>query len=71
MIVVQVTPKFVMNLAAVWFGIVERRHTPGTSGSVKDLDTKIRVFIDGRDERSHPSSRPRLREGQPEEASRV
>ncbi|QYB00673.1 transposase (plasmid) [Rhodococcus sp. USK10] len=35
-----------MNLVEVWFGIIERQAIlDGTFGSVKDLTTKIRAFI--------------------------
>ena len=44
-----------MNLVEVWFGIVERQAIRrGTFTSVKDLNAKIRTFIDGWNERSHP-----------------
>jgi len=44
-----------MNLVEVWFGIVERQAIRrGTFKSVKDLNTKIRAFIDGWNDRSHP-----------------
>lgn len=39
----------------VWFGIVERQAIRrGVFKSFKDLDTKIRTFIDGWNDRSHP-----------------
>lgn len=47
-----------MNLVEVWLGIVERqaiRH--GVFKSAKDLNTKIRTFIDGWNARSHPLRR--------------
>lgn len=44
-----------MNLVEVWFGIVERQAIRrGVFKSVKDLNTKIRAFIDGWNHRSHP-----------------
>jgi len=44
-----------MNLVEVWFGIVERQAIRrGIFKSVKDLNTKIRAFIDGWNDRSHP-----------------
>jgi transposase len=45
-----------LNLVEVWFGIIERQAIRrGTFGSVKDLDTKIRAFIDNwNDDRAHP-----------------
>ena len=44
-----------MNLVEVWFGIVERQAIrQGVFKSVKDLNTKIRTFIDGWNDRSHP-----------------
>jgi hypothetical protein len=44
-----------MNLVEVWFGIVERQAIRrGVFTSVKDLNTKIRAFIDGGNDRSHP-----------------
>ena len=43
------------NLVEVWFGIIERQAIRrGTFGNVKDLNTKIRAFIDGRNDRAHP-----------------
>ncbi|WP_442971743.1 hypothetical protein [Rhodococcus sp. LB1] len=37
-----------MNLEEVWFGLIEREAIHrGTFGSVKDLTTKIRAFING------------------------
>jgi hypothetical protein len=45
-----------MNLVEVWFGIIERQAIRrGTLGSVRDLTTKIRAFIDGWNDRCHPS----------------
>ena len=44
-----------MNLVEVWFGIIERQAIHrGSFGSVKDLNAKIRAFIDGWNERCHP-----------------
>ena len=44
-----------MNLVEVWFGIVERQAIlRGIFTSVKDLNAKIRTFIDGWNHRSHP-----------------
>jgi transposase len=44
-----------MNLVEVWFGIIERQAIHrGTFGSVKDLNAKIRAFIDGWNNRCHP-----------------
>jgi len=44
-----------MNLVEVWFGIIERQAIHrGTYRSVKDLNAKIRAFIDGWNDRCHP-----------------
>jgi transposase/transposase-like protein len=45
-----------MNLVEVWFGIIERQAIRrGTFHSVKELNTKIRAFIDNwNDDRAHP-----------------
>jgi transposase len=44
-----------LNLVEVWFGIIERQALHrGTFGSVKDLNVKIRAFIDGWNDRAHP-----------------
>ena len=44
-----------MNLVEVWFSIIERQATHrGTFGSVRELNTKIRAFIDGWNPRAHP-----------------
>lgn len=44
-----------MNLVEVWFGIVERQAVRrGVFKSVKDLNTKIRAFIDAWHDRAHP-----------------
>ena len=44
-----------LNLVGVWFGIIERQAmSRGTFGSVKDLNAKIRAFINGWNDRKHP-----------------
>jgi hypothetical protein len=44
-----------MDLAEVWFGIIERQAIHrGSFGSVKELNAKIRAFIDGWNDRAHP-----------------
>ena len=44
-----------MNLVEVWFSIVERQAIRrGVFKSVKDLNAKIRAFIDGWHDRAHP-----------------
>jgi transposase len=44
-----------MNLVEVWFGLVERQAVRrGVFKSVKDLNTKLRAFTDGWNDRSHP-----------------
>ena len=44
-----------MNLVEVWFGIIEKQAIHrGTFGSVKDLNAKIRAFINGWNDRCHP-----------------
>lgn len=44
-----------MNLVEVWFGIIERQAIHrGTFGSVGDLTTAIRAFINGWNPRAHP-----------------
>jgi transposase len=44
-----------MNLVEVWFAIVERQAIRrAVFKSVKDLNTKIRAFLDGWNDRSHP-----------------
>ena len=44
-----------MNLAEVWFGIIERQAIHrGTFHSVKDLTSKIRDFINGWNPRAQP-----------------
>lgn len=44
-----------LNLVEVWFGIIERQAIHrGTFASVRDLNTKIRAFINGWNDRCHP-----------------
>jgi transposase len=44
-----------LNLVEVWFGIIERQAVRrGTFGSVRDLNSKIRAFINGWNDRKHP-----------------
>jgi transposase/transposase-like protein len=44
-----------LNLVEVWFGIIEKQAIRrGTFGSVRDLNTKIRAFIHGWNDRCHP-----------------
>jgi transposase len=44
-----------LNLVEVWFGIIERQAIRrGTFRSVRDLNAKIRAFIDGWNDRCHP-----------------
>ncbi len=44
-----------MNLVEVWFSLIERQAIHrGVSGSVKDLNAKIRTYIDGWNNRCHP-----------------
>ena len=44
-----------LNLVEVWFGIIQRQAiSRGTFGSVKDLNAKIRAFINGWNDRKHP-----------------
>jgi transposase len=44
-----------LNLVEVWFGIIERQAIRrGTFRSVKELNAKIRAFIDGWNDRAHP-----------------
>ncbi|WP_380166393.1 IS630 family transposase [Jannaschia sp. R86511] len=44
-----------LNLVEVWFGIIERQAIHrGTFRSVRDLNAKIRAFVDGWNDRSHP-----------------
>jgi hypothetical protein len=56
-VVVHFTPTHAswMNLVEVWFSIIERQAIHrGTYRSVKDLNAKIRTFIDGWNDRCHP-----------------
>lgn len=49
-----------MNLVEAWFGIIERQAIRrGLFKSVKDLNAKLRAFIDGGHDRAHPSCGPR------------
>jgi transposase len=44
-----------LNMVEIWFGIIERQAIRrGTFTSVKDLNAKIRAFIDGWNDRAHP-----------------
>jgi transposase len=44
-----------LNLVEVWFSIIERQAIHrGTFGSVRELNAKIRAFIDGWNDRCHP-----------------
>ena len=44
-----------LNLVEVWFGIIERQAIHrGSYRSVKDLNAKIRAFVDGWNDRAHP-----------------
>ena len=44
-----------LNLVEVWFSIIERQAIHrGTYRSVKELNAKIRTFIDGWNNRCHP-----------------
>jgi transposase len=44
-----------LNLVEVWFGIIERQAIRrGTFRSVRDLNAKIRAFVDGWNDRCHP-----------------
>ena len=44
-----------MHLVEVWFSLIERQAIHrGAFGSVKELNAKIRAFIDGWNDRSHP-----------------
>ena len=56
-VVVHFTPTHAswMNLVEVWFSLIERQAIHrGTFGSVRDLNAKIRAFIDGWNDRAHP-----------------
>ena len=44
-----------LNLVEVWFGIIERQAIHrGSFGSVRDLNAKIRAFVNGWNDRCHP-----------------
>src|ERR1700752_3871745 len=44
-----------MNMVEIWFGIIERQAIHrGTFGSVRDLTTAIRTYINGGNNRAHP-----------------
>ena len=44
-----------MNLVEAWFSLAERQAIHrGTYTSVKDLNAKIRAYIDGWNDRRHP-----------------
>jgi transposase len=44
-----------MNLVEVWFSLIERQAIHrGSFGSVKDLNAKIRAFVNGWNDRRHP-----------------
>jgi transposase len=44
-----------LNLVEVWFGIIEKQAIHrGSFGSVRDLNRKIRAFINGWNDRCHP-----------------
>ncbi len=44
-----------LNLVEVWFGIIEKQAIHrGSFDSVRDLNTKIRAFINGWNDRCHP-----------------
>ena len=44
-----------MNLVEVWFSLIERQAIHrGSYGSVKELNAKIRTYIDGWNDRCHP-----------------
>ena len=56
-VVVHFTPTHAswMNLVEVWFSVIERQAIHrGTYTSVKELNAKIRTFIDGWNDRAHP-----------------
>jgi hypothetical protein len=56
-IVCHVTPTHAswMNLVEVWFSLIERQAIHrGTFGSVNELNTKIRAYIDAWNDRCHP-----------------
>ena len=44
-----------LNLVEVWFGIIERQAIRrGNFHSVRDLNAKIRAFVNGWNDRRHP-----------------
>ena len=44
-----------LNLVEVWFGIIDKQAIKrGAFGSVKDLNAKIRAFVNGWNDRCHP-----------------
>jgi hypothetical protein len=44
-----------LNLVEVWFGIIQKQAIRGgTFASVRDLNAKIRSFVDGWNDRCHP-----------------
>jgi transposase len=44
-----------MNMVEIWFGIIERQAIHrGTFGSVRELTTAIRTYINGWNNRAHP-----------------
>ncbi len=44
-----------LNLVEVWFGIIERQAIHrGSFRSVRELNAKIRAFIEGWNDRAHP-----------------
>ncbi len=58
-----------LNLVEVWFGIIERQAIHrGTYSSVRDLNAKIRAFIDGWNDRCHPFRLDQDRRGDPQES---
>lgn len=72
-IVVHFTPTHAswMNLVEVWFSIVERQAIRrGVFTSVAELNAKIRSFIDGWNERSHPFTWTKTADEIPEKANR-
>ena len=57
-----------MNLVEVWFSIIERQAIHrGTFGSVRDLNAKIRAFIDGWTTAPHPFTWTRTADHDPQE----
>ena len=60
-----------MNLVEVWFGIIERQAIPGgVFKSVRELNTKIRDFIDGWNDRAQPFVWTKTSEAIPKRANR-